>query len=37
MEMQNKIEANLGKGVNAESNEEIYYVLLKLVRGKQGV
>ena len=32
MEMQNKIEGYLGKGVKAESNEEIYYVLLKLVK-----
>ncbi len=32
MEMQNKIEGYLGKGVKAASNEEIYYALLKLVK-----
>ena len=32
MEMQNKIEGYLGKAVNAASNEEIYYALLKLVK-----
>lgn len=32
MEMQNKIEGYLGKGVNAASNEEIYYALLRLVK-----
>ena len=32
MEMQNKIEGYLGKGVKAASNEEVYYALLKLVK-----